>query len=100
MVTSWFEATETENATKENRDQVLKHYDNTKRASDFFNQTIASYHDPHTLEKWERLLLLGWFEVVRTNAYILFNLVYPDRPTHKEFVLEVAASFLLGWNKQ
>lgn len=74
----------------------MKVYDDTKRASDFFNKQLVAFTNPHTPKKGERTLLIGRFEMARTNAYILWGIVHPDSMGHKEFVLEVAASLLAG----
>lgn len=90
LLTSWFTVKEHHGSKREERLPILQHYDDTKRWTDQFDQLVSSYHFDHSHSDWKITLLLGWFEWARTNAFILYGLVYGDHMTHRYFLFQCA----------
>lgn len=96
LVSTWFKVEEKKGATRKERLPILKHYDDTKRWTDQFDQLVSYYHFNHPHSDWKVTLLLGWFAFAHTNAYILYGKVYGDQLDHYDFLMECAEACLIN----
>ncbi len=95
LITNTFTITSMSMASANVRQTILRHYDNTKRATDQFNYFAFHYHydqDPHY--NIDHTILLGLFEFALTNAYISYKHLVHNPLSHKDFLYSIAEALL------
>ncbi len=76
------------------RQTILRHYDDTKRATDQFNYFAFHYHYDHPRYNIDHNILLGLFEFALTNAYISYKHLVHNPLSHKDFLYSIAEALL------
>jgi len=94
LISSWFSLENLPIASAKARAPLLKHYDDTKRYTDQFNQLVSKYHFHHRHNDIKNTILIGLFEFALTNAYIIYINNVQTPISHREFLLSVAKSLL------